>query len=508
MAPSLKVLTLDQLAAQCQTLRMQGQRIVQCHGTFDLLHPGHMRHLQRAREQGDVLVVTLTADGFVNKGPNRPVFPEHLRAESLASLTYVDYVAVNYDLTAVPAITKVRPNVYVKGQDYKQAKDDITGNIALERHAVEVHGGEIFFTEEIVFSSSSLINDYLDVFPPATKDFLDQFKKRWPPQRVIDAVRTFADMKVLVVGEAIIDEYCYTTPMGTIGKGGNIIATRYNDKEIFAGGSLAIANHLSGFVKEVALLTGIGPNCPHEPFMRQQLQENVHPHFFHYEEAPTLVKRRYVDETAKLFEIYYYDPSPLTEEVDQGLCAWIRQHAPDYDLVVVPDYGNGFISPAMVDALCDAAPYLAVNTQINSGNRGYHVISRYRRADFVSLNEPEVRLAAHNRRDPLETVALQIGHQVHAKQMSITMGTNGAMMLDIEQDQAMRIPALATQVVDIIGAGDAFLTLAALAARAGLATELGAFLGSTAAALDLQIVCNRSFVTPEALLKFATSLLK
>ncbi|MEG3641245.1 PfkB family carbohydrate kinase [Magnetococcus sp. PR-3] len=508
MAPSAKLMTLDQLAPLCQTLREAGKRIVQCHGTFDLLHPGHMRHLQRARDEGDVLVVTLTADSFVNKGPNRPVFPQHLRAESLAALSVVDYVAINHDITAVPAIVQVRPDIYVKGQDYKQTEDDLTGNISLERHAVEAHGGKIFFTEEIVFSSSTLINDYLDVFPPATKDFLDQFKGRWNPDKVVEAVRGFSDMKVLVVGEAIIDEYCYTTPMGTIGKGGNIIATRYNDKEIFAGGSLAIANHLSGFVKEVELVTGIGPNCPHEGFMRQQLEENVSPHFFHYEEAPTLVKRRYVDETTKLFEIYYYDPSPLTEEVDQSLCAWIRRHAPAYDLVVVPDYGNGFISPAMVDALCDAAPYLAVNTQINSGNRGYHVITRYRRADFVSLNEPEVRLAAHNRRDPLEGVALGIGHKVKAEQMSITMGPNGAMMLDMQKNEALQIPALATQVVDIIGAGDAFLTLAALAARNGLPAELGAFLGSTAAALDLQIVCNRTFVTPEALLKFATSLLK
>nr|CRH04874.1 Putative biofunction protein Containing cytidyltransferase domain and pfkB family carbohydrate kinase [Candidatus Magnetococcus massalia] len=506
--PADKICSLDELGQRCQGLREAGKTVVQCHGTFDLLHPGHLRHLQRARQEGEALVVTITADTYVNKGPGRPVFPQHLRAESLASLTSVDYVAIIHDATALPAIQQVRPAVYVKGQDYKQAEEDLTGNIVHEQRAVELHGGRLHFTEEIVFSSSKLINEYLDIYPPATRAYLGEFKKKWSAQFLIDALGELKDLKVLVVGEAIIDEYCYTTPMGMTGKGGNIIATRYNDRELFAGGSLAIANHLSGFVSEVGLLAGLGTQCPHEPFIRQQLEENVDPHFIHYADAPTLLKRRYVDETTKLFEIYHYNPEPLTPEVDEAFTAWIREHAPGYDLVIVPDYGNGLISPNMVDALCESAPFLAVNTQINSGNRGYHVITRYKRADFVSLNEPEVRLAAHNRRDPLEQVAESIGKRVNAKQMSITMGPHGAMMLDLDGGEVMQVPALATQVVDIIGAGDAFLTMAALAAKAGFPAEVGAFLGSTAAALDLQIVCNRSFVQPEGLFKFITSLLK
>src|SRR5262245_63288502 len=106
-----------------------GQVVVQAHGTFDLLHIGHVRHLQAARELGDVLVVTVTADRFVNKGPGRPAFTETLRAEMLASLQYVDLVAINPEPDAVGAIAAIKPDVYVKGQDNENAETDVTGKI-------------------------------------------------------------------------------------------------------------------------------------------------------------------------------------------------------------------------------------------------------------------------------------------------------------------------------------------------------------------------------------------
>src|SRR3984885_14742116 len=113
-SPRGKVRTLAEVAAACEQSRRAGQTVVQAHGTFDLLHIGHVRHLEAARKLGDVLVVTLTANQFVNKGPGRPVFGEALRAEMLASLQYVDWVAINPEPDAVNAIAAIRPDIYVK----------------------------------------------------------------------------------------------------------------------------------------------------------------------------------------------------------------------------------------------------------------------------------------------------------------------------------------------------------------------------------------------------------
>ncbi|HEX22754.1 MAG TPA: cytidyltransferase, partial [Chromatiales bacterium] len=139
-------MSLPALTAFAADCRRRGERVVLCHGTYDLMHIGHIKHLQAARKLGDRLLVTLTADAFVNKGPDRPVFTETLRGESIAALDCVDGVAINAAETAIDVIEALRPHVYVKGSDYIRAQDDVTGNIRREQAAVEGVGGRIHFT--------------------------------------------------------------------------------------------------------------------------------------------------------------------------------------------------------------------------------------------------------------------------------------------------------------------------------------------------------------------------
>jgi rfaE bifunctional protein kinase chain/domain/rfaE bifunctional protein nucleotidyltransferase chain/domain len=503
-----KILTVQNLAERSRQLREAGKRVVLCHGTFDLMHMGHIRHLQRARQEGDVLLVTVTGDAYVNKGPGRPVFNEHLRAESLAALACVDFVAVNPAVSAVDLLHAARPTIYAKGNDYRSHGDDVTGNISLEQQAVEAHGGRIHFTDEITFSSSNLLNEHFGIFSQEIKAYLKDFRERWPEKEIDRMISSLDSLNVLVVGDAIIDQYHYSTPLGQTGKG-NILAVRYDSEEQFAGGAIAVANHIAGFAKSVTLVTALGTIDDHEQFIRGKLSDNVEPVFFRFRDAPTITKRRFVDaDLAKLFEVYFFREDPVLAETEAGICRWLADHLSRYDAVIVPDFGNGFITPGIIAALGDGARFLAVNTQINSGNRGYHVIHRYPRADFVSLNEPELRMAAHNRHDPLEAVTETVGERVQVGQLAVTRGTKGVMMYDRKQRVFHKVPALSTRVVDRIGAGDAFLSLAGLCAAKGLAPEVSAFIGSVAAALDVQIVCNREPVSSVGLRKYISTLLK
>lgn len=503
-----KILELEELAQRSRQLRAEGKRVVLCHGTFDLMHTGHIRYLQRAKQEGDVLLVTVTADAFVNKGPGRPVFTERLRAENLAALACVDLVAINYAVSAVDALHQIQPSIYSKGSEYRAHADDVTGNIALEQEAVEAHGGTVFYTDEMVFSSSNLLNSHFGVFAPETLAYLRDFSSRWPEKEVHRMIASLADLKVLVVGDAIIDQYHYTSPLGQTGKG-SFLAVCYESQEQFAGGSLAVANHIAGFAKNVTLVTGLGAVDSHEDFIREKLLPNVEPVFFTFADAPTVTKRRFLDsDLTKLFEVYFFKENAVFGEVEDNICAWLDAHASDYDLVLVPDFGNGFITARMISMFEAKAKFLAVNTQINSGNRGYHVIHRYPRADFVSLNEPELRLAAHNRHDPLETVSELVGARVGARQLAVTRGTKGVMMSNRESGTFHAVPALSTKVVDRVGAGDAFLSLAALCAAKGLDAEVAAFVGSVAAAMDVQIVGNRESIKPDSLSKYVSTLLK
>ena len=503
-----KIITVKEIAERSQKFRAEGKCVVLCHGTFDLMHTGHIRYLQRAKDEGDVLLVTVTADAFVNKGVGRPIFNESLRAENLAALGCVDFVSINHSVSAIEALNEIRPNVYVKGSEYRSHSDDVTGNIAREQEAVERYGGSIFYTDEITFSSSNLLNEHFAVFPPETKEFLNDFRVNWSCKEIQDQVASLSDLKVLVIGDAIIDQYHYSTALGQTGKG-NVFAVSYDSEEQFAGGAIAVANHIAGFVDNVSLVTGLGSVDSHEQFIRNKLLPNITPEIFYFSDAPTVTKRRFVDaDLSKFFEVYFFREDPVSDEVEKSICQWLKSQIGSYDVVVVPDFGNGFITPAMVGILSDQAKFLVVNTQINSGNRGYHVINRYPRADFVSLNEPELRLAAHNRHDSLEIVASQIGDRVQAKQLAVTRGTKGVMMFDRESEVFYSVPPLAAKVVDRIGAGDAFLSLAGLCSAKGLHAKATAFVGSVAAAMDIQIVCNREPIDPIGLNRYVSTLLK
>lgn len=156
----LKILDLDELAGKTQNLRAEGEKIVHCHGCFDLMHPGHIKYFQAAKMMGDVLVVTVTPDKYVDKGPGRPVFCETLRAESIAALECVDYVSINKWPTAEETLRLLRPDVYVKGQEFEKLEDK-TGKIQREYEVIKEIGAEIRFTHEIVFSSTELLTKRL-----------------------------------------------------------------------------------------------------------------------------------------------------------------------------------------------------------------------------------------------------------------------------------------------------------------------------------------------------------
>ena len=136
---------------------------------------GHIRHLTEAKSNGDALIVTITADAFVNKGPSRPAFTGKLRAEMLAALEIVDFVAINHAPDAEGLLRRLRPDIYAKGSDYREDAD-VTGKIRKEREAVEAHSGRIVFTNDITFSSSELLNRHFELFDPQVKEFLDRMR--------------------------------------------------------------------------------------------------------------------------------------------------------------------------------------------------------------------------------------------------------------------------------------------------------------------------------------------
>jgi rfaE bifunctional protein kinase chain/domain/rfaE bifunctional protein nucleotidyltransferase chain/domain len=503
-----KLLDLDGMVAHVTHLRAAGKRIVHCHGVFDLLHVGHVRHFKAAKALGDVLVVTITQDAYVNKGPNRPAFGEKLRAETIAALEDVDFVAISGFPTAVEVITRIRPDVYAKGPDYRDASLDHTGGITLEREAVEAVGGRIAFTDGVTFSSSNLINRYFPPYPAEVEGWLQRFRDGFAAGDVIDAVKSFVDLRVLVVGEAILDEYVYCDQMGKAAKE-PVLAMRYSSRERFAGGALAVANHLAGFCRNVELLTFLGDRDRHEDFVREHLPPNVAPTLLTKRDSPTIVKRRYVEGylMQKLFEVYEINDELLEEDEESRLCSALEERLDGVDVVVVSDFGHGILTPRVVRTLGKRARFLAVNTQINAANIGFHTISKYKRADYVCVHEGEVRLDARSRRGDLEKLVADLADRLDCDHVLVTRGKSGCTFVDARRGLTT-CPAFTSRVVDRIGSGDAVLAVSSLAVARGLPGEVVAFLANVVGAQAVQIVGNRSAIDRTATLKFIETLLK
>ena len=155
----MMMLDLEILSKNICKLKSEGKTIVHCHGCFDLMHPGHIKYFQAAKKMGDILIVTITPDEYVDKGADRPVFGQNLRAESISALECVDYVAINKWPTSEETLKLLRPHIYVKGQEFENMEDE-TGKIQKEYSVVKKIGAEVRFTHEIVFSSAHLLKKY------------------------------------------------------------------------------------------------------------------------------------------------------------------------------------------------------------------------------------------------------------------------------------------------------------------------------------------------------------
>lgn len=507
-AAQRKIKALPELAAAVGELRSRGKRVVHCHGVFDLVHIGHIRYLERARQMGDALVVTVTPDRFVNKGPNRPAFPEALRAEAVAALDCVDLAAVNQWPTAVETIRLLKPDLYVKGSEYRQASGDVTGAITEERNAVESVGGSLAFTDEITFSSSNLLNRYMPAFPEETQDYLAGLAQRHPIASVMDYFERIRPLKVLVVGEAIIDEYQYCDAIGKSSKEPTLVV-RAGGVEKFAGGILAVANHVSSFCDRVTMVTQLGDRNPQEEFIRERMSGGVEPVFVHRHDAPTIVKRRFIDPYffMKLLEVYEINDNALTAGDDEAVCEALSKRVGDFDVVIVVDFGHSMISDRAVRILCEKSRFLALNTQANAGNLGFNTLSKYPRADYICVAENEMRLEARQRGGDLRQIIQKVTRQHGCEKLVVTRGKRGSLCYDA-RDGFFEVPALALKIVDRVGAGDTFMALTAPVVSLGAPIEVAGFLGNVAGAEAVATVGHRRYLERVPLMKHVQVLLK
>ncbi|HAZ07868.1 MAG TPA: cytidyltransferase [Elusimicrobia bacterium] len=502
-----KIKTLKELACVLAKARKVGKTVALCHGVFDLMHPGHVVHFREARAMADILVVTLTPDRLVNKGPGRPIFNQQLRLDTIAALRFVDYVALNDGPTAVETINKLKPNFYVKGSDYADQGADLTGKISDEEAAVRAIGGSLKLTRGFRSSSSTLINRFFSAYPEATQEYLHRMRRKRSSDEIVTRLKGLSDLRPLVVGEAILDEYFYCIPLGKTPKD-TIVATKFASMERFAGGAVATANHLAGFCREVTLLTTLGPDSEEEEFLRSKLRPNVRMDVLRTPDRPTVRKRRFIEPNfmTKMFEIQYLDDSPIEKSAEAALGAKLQESISRHDFVIANDFGHGMLTPRLRLALSRSRKFLALNTQSNSANHGFNPVTNYPRADYVAIDGPELQLAARSRYGDLREESAKLRKTLKAATFLVSLGHRGSAILSGHGWE--ETPALATRIIDRTGAGDALFAVTSPCVYRGFAPDLLGLVANCVGAMAVEIVGNRESVEPTGLYRFIQTLLK
>ncbi len=482
--------------------KFKNKKVGLCHGVFDLLHIGHIKHFEQAKKIVDVLVVSITSDKFVTKGPDRPAFKQELRMQAIAALKDVDYICLSDSKTAIKNLQILRPQFFIKGNDYKDSKKDITGEIRNEIKVLKKFRGKTYFTQGITSSSSKILNEFFNNKSKSQEKFLNKIKKKFTFEYINKLINKFKSKTVLVLGETIIDKYNFTEAIGKSGKEPNLVL-RDLKTEQYLGGAVAIALNLSQFCKKINLLTVIGEKGDYLKEIKKKLPKNINLIFIKKVDSPTIVKKRYLDLPSmnKIFGVYDINDDDLNLKQEAELKKKFEKLNRKSDFILISDYGHGFITKKISKIISNSKKFIALNAQINANNIGFHTLKNYKNIDFVIINEKELRHELRNRNGDLKKLIKVFTHNQNIKDLIVTRGSSGAILYNKKNKLFYYCPALSDKILDKVGSGDTMLTQSSLALYMSGSRELCLFLGSVAASETIKNFGNKNQIQKENFLK-------
>jgi len=490
-----KILPLAELQAKRAELAAQGKTVVQCHGCFDIVHPGHIRYLRFARDQGDALIVSVSADEVVGKGHDRPYINEELRMENLAALEFVDYVVLDRHTWAGPVLEALTPDIYVKGREYETNSDP---RFLRERRVVEEHGGKVIFSSgDVVFSSTAIIARYREKFALEQERVAFFCRHHGLDRDTIDtALEACIDKRVLVVGDPILD--CYVHCEGAnVAAESPIVSVSPVSEEWYAGGGALIAAQLAALGARVGFLTVLDPEHPGSVRFRDALEaQGVTVYAVPVERRPVYEKTRYLVGGTKVFKVDRGHRTEIASAAVTRLVGLLEEHAAAADAVVATDFGYGLFGPALVDALAATSARTGTPYFADVSGNGRANVLKFRAPLVATPTEDELRFSLGDRESGLSHIASRYFHETGAHALALTLGQRGVILFHPEagRDRLRTdyLPSLGTVPVDAVGAGDQFLSGVVAARIAGASEELGLYVGSALAAVHLGRLGNET----------------
>lgn len=491
-----KIKTREELVADIGP-RPRSATVIMCHGTFDIVHPGHIRHLMYAKSKADKLIVSLTCDAHIQKANLRPYVPQQLRAMNLAALEVVDYVVIDDNPTPLDNLKFIQPDYFAKGYEYNAA--GIHPKTAQELAVLESYGGEIIFTPgDVIYSSSAVIEasppnlsaDKLHVLMESESVTFDDLRR---------TLATFPGLRVHVLGDTIVDSYTFCSPTGGVGKTPTM-SLKFENQVDYSGGAAIVAKHLRRAGAEVTFSTVLGDD-PFKDFVLNDLQDaGVKALPIVDRTRPTIQKNVFIAGGYRMLKVDKLDNRPISDKILATLKTQIASEPAD--IVVFSDFRHGLFNRQSVSELTEAIPDHVLKVADSQVASRWGNILDFRGFDLITPNEREARFALGDQDSTVRPLALELYKRAECKFLILKMGDRGLITYRAPNSEVrsfFTVDSFVDRLVDPVGAGDALLSYATLGLAASRSCVIASILGSMSAAIACEHEGN-SPVAPEQVL--------
>ena len=473
-------------------LKFKNKRIGLCHGVFDILHKGHLDHFNDAKKKCDILIVSVTGNKFVNKGPRQPYNDGTERVFVLDGIKSIEYTYLNNSSNCIEVIKNLKPNIYFKGQDY--LKLDGHGNLEKEINAIKKNNGKIIFTKTDLLSSTKIFNNQF-TWSEEQKKYIKKISKN-SFKIFLDIFNQIAIKNITIIGEPILDSYKMCDIVGTTTKDPTISILN-KSKETYSGGVLAVAKMASQFVKQVNLIT-YGSN----KVMKKTLNNVKNIKLFNINKNNNIqTKTRYVSSNRgeKLLQVTDFKNQFLSTKDQNKIIKILKK---DKNEIIICDFGIGMFEGKLIKYLNSIKKKKYINVQTNSINLGFNLFTKYTSGRYISLDTREWELG-------LKKIDFKKKHLLPVLKrflyLSVTKGKEGSSYM--HKSESVKAPVFVKSAKDTTGSGDSYYLITSLLNSVDCNKELVPFIGNLYAGMHAQHIGNKKIIEKKELLSNIKSII-
>ncbi len=438
---------------------LRGKKIVLCQGHFNVIHPGHLRFLEYAKEQGDYLIVAVQGENKLEPVGRRNFFSVEERAKNIASISLVDFVFIFNSISFEDLIKLIRPHIYIMGAEFKEKESS-----KIEKEIVQKYGGKVHFSAGSIHYSSTevLEKDLLEINEERVNLFNSALKKQniksIDLEKLTDAFKT---QKVLIIGDTIIDQYVACDPLGMSSEAPVLVLKELEAKK-FLGGAAIIARHVKAMGATCHFMSLVGQDNESEFVYESLREEDISSDLFKDELRPTIFKIRYMVGTQKILRVSRLEERVIGEELENTFIKTFRKRVREFNAIIVSDFNYGFITQGILDEIVKASKEYNIKLFGDSQSSSQiGDVSKFKNFHLITPTEREARIALQDKYSGIEVLGRKLIDKTNSNGLILKLGENGFIVYERTSDEqffkTQHFPALVANPVDVMGAGDALL---------------------------------------------------